>query len=606
MTRKLRDNLLAFILILIVSIVPVTVRLNFVEVNKEESDLIRNSRVIADIFSYSKSKLIIFFAVIICVIYLIYFFTMKEEIDFNKFKSMVKKPVFYLSISYLLFVFLSSVCSRFKISCFNGISERYESMYVLFAYVIFFAVAKNCIKSPKQIKFLLYGLFFSGMIIFLIGFSQFIKKDFFVSEIGKKILLAGHKNKNLNINPVFDKAYSTLYNPNCLGLYCAMASPIFFSTIFFFDKKNLARYIAMILFLFGIINLFASGSTGGLIGFLLASGLFFVLFFMADIAHRLRNIFYLVSLIFLCGIMIFLSKPLKNKLNSMLIKFIKPSNNIFFSDLKINNNKLFIFYGNKENIMLEYKKTKIDLYKNNILLEPISFKSEAVDINKNKFIYSYDLKDNSIGLINITSDLEKIMAIKLKNITLMLGIDNNKLLLLDNKGTVVDLNKKIKTFGFKEHEFLASARGYIWARTLPLIKKYIIIGNGPDSFVFVFPQNDIIGKLKFYNSPYIIIDKPHNFYLQVIINTGLISCLCLVFIFINYFWRLFKFVFNNKEKVMINDLNKILVLRIGFASGIFGYLISSMGTDSVVSVAPLFWIILGSGFNINMLDNNNN
>ena len=279
MTRKLRDNLLAFVLVLIISIVPITVRLNFVEVNKEELNLIRNSKVIADIFSYEKSKLIIFFMAVIFIIYLAYFFCMSEEINFSELKSMIKKPVFYLSIIYLLFVFLSSLFSRFKISCFNGISERYESMYILFAYIIFFATAKNCIKSQKQVKFLLYALFFSGIIIFLIGLSQFIKKDFFVSDIGKKILFLGHKNKNLNIKPVFDKAYATLYNPNCLGLYCAMISPIFFSAMFFFDKKNLAKYIAVILFLLGIINLFASGSTGGLIGFLFAFSLFFILVF---------------------------------------------------------------------------------------------------------------------------------------------------------------------------------------------------------------------------------------------------------------------------------------------------------------------------------------
>ncbi len=183
-----------------------------------------------------------------------------------------------------------------------------------------------------------------------------------------------------------------------------------------------------------------------------------------------------------------------------------------------------------------------------------------------------------------------MVTLKLKNTIFLFGLANDKLYLLSNKGNIIDINKPIEHFGFDGYERIASSRGYIWSRSFPLIKKSILIGSGPDTFVFDFPQNDIVGKLKFHASPYIIIDKPHNFYLQTIINTGLVSLLILLALFGYYFYTTIKFIMAK---------NKFSILQLGFTSGIFGYLVSSLATDSVVSVAPVFWIILGLSFAIN-------
>jgi hypothetical protein len=40
-------------------------------------------------------------------------------------------------------------------------------------------------------------------------------------------------------------------------------------------------------------------------------------------------------------------------------------------------------------------------------------------------------------------------------------------------------------------------------------------------------------------------------------------------------------------------------LKIGCFSGVCGYLVSMLSTDSTVNVAPIFWIILGTGFAVN-------
>jgi len=41
-------------------------------------------------------------------------------------------------------------------------------------------------------------------------------------------------------------------------------------------------------------------------------------------------------------------------------------------------------------------------------------------------------------------------------------------------------------------------RGYIWSRSLPLLRNTILVGYGPDTFAMNFPQHDIAGKVKAY------------------------------------------------------------------------------------------------------------
>ena len=143
-------------------------------------------------------------------------------------------------------------------------------------------------------------------------------------------------------------------------------------------------------------------------------------------------------------------------------------------------------------------------------------------------------------------------------------------------------------------ELLASSRGYIWGRTLPMLKKYIIVGSGPDNYPIAFPQDDLLAKSYALNDPNMVVDKPHNLYLQTSTNTGLISLLSLLVLLGIYLINSFKLY----SKITFDSLEKYL--GASCVIGIIGYFAAAMFNDSVVSVAPIFWIILGIGININI------
>lgn len=70
---------------------------------------------------------------------------------------------------------------------------------------------------------------------------------------------------------------------------------------------------------------------------------------------------------------------------------------------------------------------------------------------------------------------------------------------------------------FKGHERSLSGRGYIWGRTIPLLKKFLLWGSGPDTFTVKFPQTDYVMK----------VNTGLNMY-QQLPDKGITACICKV------------------------------------------------------------------------------
>lgn len=129
-----------------------------------------------------------------------------------------------------------------------------------------------------------------------------------------------------------------------------------------------------------------------------------------------------------------------------------------------------------------------------------------------------------------------------------------------------------------------SNRFFIWEKSSPLIKTYFWLGSGPDTLEYVFPAKpDELEK--YFGTTNIKVDKAHNEYLQIAITLGvpaLLTYLLLIFVVL-------KRAFQAAKAVTGND--KILLM--GLISAIVGYLVQAFFNISVVTVAPLFWALLG-------------
>ncbi|MCR4427923.1 MAG: O-antigen ligase family protein [Caldiserica bacterium] len=123
-------------------------------------------------------------------------------------------------------------------------------------------------------------------------------------------------------------------------------------------------------------------------------------------------------------------------------------------------------------------------------------------------------------------------------------------------------------------------RWNIWIRALPAILRYPVFGWGPDSFGVAFPQFSPEESLSLFGSSFAYVDKAHNDLIQIAVTLGIGGLIA----YILFLVRLFSLSFPTRR----SDPFSAYVLP-----GIFGYLVSLQLSFSVVSVAPLFWVLGG-------------
>lgn len=158
-------------------------------------------------------------------------------------------------------------------------------------------------------------------------------------------------------------------------------------------------------------------------------------------------------------------------------------------------------------------------------------------------------------------------------LVLSFSLANLSLKYIQNKEIEKDVIKNdyvlndIAMISKQSKEQIGSGRLVVWEKSLPLVKKYWLIGCGLDNFKNVYP-----------NSGYLKYDKAHNVYLQISITNGMPALIIfLILLFISFI--------------------KGIKFKNGFFTPIYmafiGYSIQAFFNISVIDVAPYYYIILG-------------
>lgn len=141
------------------------------------------------------------------------------------------------------------------------------------------------------------------------------------------------------------------------------------------------------------------------------------------------------------------------------------------------------------------------------------------------------------------------------------------------------------------YEKSGSYRIIIWQHTLDLIKIKPWLGYGPDTFgkaLSEFYNNDIAGLIK--NKIYF--DKAHNEYLQIAVSSGILA----LFLYLSFILIIIK-----KSYERLNSNPKVIFVM----ASVIGYLVQAFFNISVVSVAYIYWILLGVLFQFSYTPNKN-
>ena len=127
---------------------------------------------------------------------------------------------------------------------------------------------------------------------------------------------------------------------------------------------------------------------------------------------------------------------------------------------------------------------------------------------------------------------------------------------------------------------MGSARLKIWDMVFNVIKNKPILGTGPETLPLGLATYSHESFTRWINESSTFIDKAHNDYLHIAACTGIPSLVFYIIFLI--------LILNSFRKSMFK--NKIAFI---FFGTIFTYIVQAFFNISVISVAPVFWFVLG-------------
>ncbi len=592
------DILMAVFLTIVIAIIPLVCKYTLVPLRGDELDTIRTGTGYGDVFSNTKAMLLMCMAVATAL------FLAFDIFSNEGFYLDIKASYIILIGAYGLLAIISAIFSNYKSVAFLGATERYEGLLIWLSYIVFFIAASSYAAAKKRAKLLLCGFILSGLLLGFIGLLQFMNIPVFDTEFVSKLVM-GSSYQGTLLKIKFDSVFATLYNPNCAGMYFGMMSALFVMLAVFLPVKSKLKYASIIAAVLTLISTAGTSSVGGFLGLACGLGLSIIVavcYFVFKKKSKITAVLSVASLIVIvAAVIIFVNSDAQIAQKIRIItdavssgETLDSSTN-FYKDVNIEDSKgnvitangIYTVVPNKEDTVLLHDNTEMTVS----TTKPASDEGGIIkhyndgDLSWDLYLYEGDNLYHYTLISTDSNGNEKYF---------MFGDIDNSFEFLDKFFNPVDLNADIPSYGFEGIERLGSNRGYIWSRSIPLLANNIILGAGSDCFEFEFPQYDVKSKLMYLNDPYVIIDKPHNMYLQFGINTGVLSLIVILALFLLYIGQTIKSIFNDTDSFTI-------ALKLGILAGVTSYLASGLTTDSVVSVAPVFWVLIGMGFGVNMI-----
>jgi O-antigen ligase len=580
------DFLYLIPIVIFSAIIPLIVYMHPIKLTEIEINNWTGGTESYDFFSYWKSVIVRATGAlsILCIVLKVYT---------NKFE--IKKTNYYIPMAvYSLFVILSAMLSPYKEVASRGYVDRFEGVYVILTYILMMFATINFVKNEKHVKIVTIGILVSAIVLGVIGILQFIGIDIFERSI-TSILPDLYKPYADEFSFNFGKynIYSTLYNTNYVGSYMVMSFSISL-VIFLYIKKIGLKIATGLLTCLMFANLIGCRSRAG------AVGAIFSLLIMLIVYRKVlkRNLIYIGGIAALCvaGFVVFNAishGTLLNKYVAEVKTLIESVTNGSVESTQKNPLKDIQIYGNELNFITDNEELNFIWQNDEFLLYDNNGNSIDYSINEDKKIVINDKRYSGYSIKIVAANAIDLsysgMYVRIA------GTDDGKIVIVGERGNFVNKLDYPESFGFKDREKFASNRGYIWSKSIPMLKKSFFVGSGPDTYAIVFPQKDYVGKLRAFGNVNIIVDKPHNMYLQIGINTGVLSMLAIIALFIMYFISSIKLYFNNKFE------DKISYLGFGMFAAFCGYAVTGLFNDSIVSVAPVFWVVLGLGICCNYM-----
>lgn len=587
-----KHNYILWPIIFVVSILPLIMRLHIYDSGLGNYAWFSNTDEAVDIFLYWKS--ILFSLCGIAMFSILVYFAKKEDM-LKAIKETISNTKWIAPLlGFGLLAFISTIVSPNRNYGFGGIYEHFETIWVVLSYCVTVLYVFYFVRTKQDIDVIEKALLALLTILGLLGLTQLLGYDFWESSLGKALYVPGqyaHLKETLSFQfsgSGNHQVYLTLYNPNYVGVFAALILPV--STMLCIghdDKKKKATWGILT----AVIFLCALGS--GSKAFLLVLSVTAVSGMIIYLRKHKKHLIMAAGAALVVGV---LATAYMNYVNINLYQYVKNAltpveNNYSVEDFAVKEECVELTYkGNTISIMCEMMGTTPFFMawddQGNSIAYNANENGEIVLTDErfaNIVISIYDGFDDYAYIAELIVEGQKYAFTRLEDGYQYLNYVYRE-----------DELVKADAMVFTNYDSLFTGRGYIWSRTIPLLKNSLILGTGADTFSLVFPQDDYVAK---NNAGYQgkLISKPHCLFLQIGVQYGVIALICYIVTVLIYILQAFKLCLKTDFK------DKYSCLSFGLMLGIVGYNIMGISNDSCVALAPLAWALLGLGFALNYI-----
>ncbi len=559
------------------------VRGSIVETHLSDMFWFSGGEYAGDLYAYFRMQVFVLVTIVFGIYMLFSIFMGEIKINRNK--------VYIPMIIYSIFVVVSFIASEYKDIALWGVIERYEGTIALLCYMAIIFYTMNAVRDDNAVKLIIKCFAVACTVLGLWGILQFFGMK--LDSLPEWLYLSSKMREVASIEEKMVTSAVTLFFSNqnyssfFLGLpVCILSMAVVASE----DNKNKILYAVLV----GVMMfcLWQAASLGGMVGIAVSAVAGLAIAGVENIKKWKKSI----GLIILAGIisvgasMPVIMKEIKSGAESTVgsilgfekvyaaeesktLKFVK-------IDHVITDGKdiVFSFAGNEVRIETE-----------NGSVKSVKDSTGAEVTEDRRLLMVTESFDEATGY--------NVINVRTYKCDWKFTVFNGEAFFFAPTGQGIKLDK-VESIGFENNQGFATNRGYIWSRTLPLLKGTLLFGNGADTFSIFFPQDDYAGRYNvgfFRDGRNTIVDKPHNMYLGAATNTGVISMIALIAIYLIYIYESIK-VYRGHEYTGFKDY-----IGMGIFAAVCGFIVAGLVNESTVQMMPVVYVLLGLGFAINTM-----
>ena len=553
-------------LMLIIVVLPLAVRLAIYSCGYSGYDWYSSDDILADFYCYYKSYLLDIIGILTGIV-LLFRLTLYRE------KTKDLRICIPLGI-YCVFALLSTIFSINTDASLKGNFESFESIIVLITYIVLCIYAYQIMECERDYNYIWIAILSISAVFFVIGGFQISGHDLLDYEWMQRLIMSGEQFAEYAGQPenTFsgNNVYLTLYNPNYAGVtLCMLFAVIWTMTLSETQKKKRLLYVT-----FSVLTLTLIWYT-----YSRASLLAVILILVIGCVRYIKRISKkhllvgMSALFALFAVFICIDAALDFK---YLSRMVDADTREPLTGMTSDENGIHICYDN----------VNYDLYLENETLLCTSDSEETPLVAAEGTELSLPMEKEARAMF-----YDEEIYLQIAENMLVFVKEDEGYLYETPSGNLVPMTS-VEATDLHGLEYLGSARGYIWSRTLPLLDNYLLIGSGPDTFAEAFPQEDYAGKTVYSDDPNMVIEKAHNDYLTKWVQTGGISLIC-IFVFYVLFIRLGWCCFFQKKPSSAATDTMQERLGLGCYIACLSYMFTSLFNDSTLQTAPLFWVLCG-------------